>query len=65
MNQVGDVNHLIVAVVWAAVGAAAGWFVRWGSVRLAKLEELEPGQKPWQSMRRPGLVSAGWRSVTA
>ena len=48
MNQVGEVNPVIVAVVWAAVGAAGGWLVRWGSVRLAKLEELEPGHKPWQ-----------------
>ena len=48
MNQVGEVNPVIVAVVWAAVGAAGGWLVRWGSVGLAKLEELEPGHKPWQ-----------------
>jgi hypothetical protein len=41
VNQVGEVNPVIVAVVWAAVGAAGGWLVRWGSVRLAKLEELE------------------------
>lgn len=48
MNAIGDLNHVPVAIVWAAVGAAGGWLVRWGSVRLAKLEELEPGNKAWQ-----------------
>src|SRR3989442_7327780 len=48
MNQVADVNHVLVAIVWAVVGAGGGWLVRWGSVRLAKLEELEPGSKPLQ-----------------
>ncbi len=62
MNEVGgsttitgttDLNPLLVAVAAAVVGAAVvgaacGWLVRWGSVRLAKLEGLEPGTKPWQ-----------------
>ena len=48
MNQVADLNHVLVAIVWAVVGFGGGWLVRWGSVRLAKLEELEPGSKPWQ-----------------
>jgi leader peptidase (prepilin peptidase) / N-methyltransferase len=42
------VNQYLVAVLWAVVGAAAGWVVRWGSVKLAVLEGLEPGHKPWQ-----------------
>ena len=41
-------NQILVAVGWALVGLAAGWFVRWGSVRLTKLEELEAGHKAWQ-----------------
>ena len=41
-------SHLLVAVAALVVGAAGGWLVRWGSVRLAKLEGLEPGTKPWQ-----------------
>ncbi len=48
MNVVFDTNHLLTAVGWAVVGFAGGWLVRWGSVRLAKLEELEPGSKLWQ-----------------
>jgi prepilin signal peptidase PulO-like enzyme (type II secretory pathway) len=57
MNQVGDMNHVLVAIVWAVVGASGGWLVRWGSVRLAKLEELEPGTKPWQ-VWGPPIASA-------
>src|SRR5712692_2825810 len=50
-------NHILVAIAWAVVGAAGGWLVRWGSVRLAKLEELEPGAKPWQ-VWGPPIASA-------
>lgn len=50
-------NHVLVAIAWAAVGAAGGWLVRWGSVRLAKLEELEPGAKRWQ-VWGPPIASA-------
>jgi len=46
------INHVLVAIVWAivwaVVGAGGGWLVRWGSVRLAKLEDLEPGTDMWQ-----------------
>jgi leader peptidase (prepilin peptidase) / N-methyltransferase len=42
---------------WAVVGAAAGWFVRWGSVRLAVLEGLEPGKRPWQVYGPPLLAA--------
>jgi leader peptidase (prepilin peptidase)/N-methyltransferase len=42
------VNTYLTAVLWAIVGAGAGWGVRWGSVKLAVLEGLEPGHKRWQ-----------------
>jgi len=42
------VNSILLALGWGILGAAAGWAVRWGSVRLARLEELEPGSLPWQ-----------------
>ncbi len=48
MNQLAGVNHVLVAIAWGVVGVGAGVLVRWGSVRLAKLEELEPGSKRWQ-----------------
>jgi prepilin signal peptidase PulO-like enzyme (type II secretory pathway) len=37
------------------VGAGGGWLVRWGSVRLARLEELEPGSLWWQVFGPPVL----------
>jgi prepilin signal peptidase PulO-like enzyme (type II secretory pathway) len=49
------VNQLLVTAGWAVVGAAAGWFLRWGSVRLARLEELEPGNLRWQVFGPPIL----------
>ena len=57
MNQVADMNHAVIAIVWAVVGFGGGWLVRWGSVRLARLEELEPGSKPWQ-VWGPPIASA-------
>ncbi len=48
---------VLFAIAWGVVGAALGWFVRWGSVRLAKLEELEPGSRPWQ-VYGPSILSA-------
>ena len=47
----------LLPVGWAVVGAAAGWFTRWGSVRLARLEGLEPDSKRWQVFGPP-IVSA-------
>jgi leader peptidase (prepilin peptidase)/N-methyltransferase len=47
----------LVAVVWGLVGAAAGWLARWGSVKLARLEGLEPGFKPWQVYGPPVLAA--------
>ncbi|HZQ50453.1 MAG TPA: A24 family peptidase [Candidatus Dormibacteraeota bacterium] len=50
-------TNVLFAVGWAAVGAAAGWLSRWGSVKLARLEELEPGFKPWQ-VYGPSVLAA-------
>ena len=50
-------NPVIVAAVSAIVGAAAGWGMRLGSVRLARLEGLEPGSKWWQ-VYGPPILSA-------
>jgi prepilin signal peptidase PulO-like enzyme (type II secretory pathway) len=48
LTGVMDLTNVFVALGWAVVGAAAGLLVRWGSVRLARLEELEPGSERWQ-----------------
>ena len=52
-----DQPQYLIAVLWAIVGAAGGWFARWGSVRLARLEGLEPGNKRWQ-VYGPPIVGA-------
>jgi leader peptidase (prepilin peptidase)/N-methyltransferase len=52
------VNTILFAIGWGLAGAAAGWFLRWGSVRLARLEELEPGSRPWQVYGPPVLAAA-------
>jgi leader peptidase (prepilin peptidase)/N-methyltransferase len=49
------VNQYVVALLWAVAGGVCGWGVRWGSVRLAKLEGLQPGNKPWQVWGPPVL----------
>jgi leader peptidase (prepilin peptidase)/N-methyltransferase len=51
------VTSILIPVLWAIVGAAGGWLVRWGSVRLARLEELEPGNASWQ-VYGPPILSA-------
>jgi leader peptidase (prepilin peptidase) / N-methyltransferase len=51
------VNLILFTVGWTIVGAAGGWLVRWGSVRLARLEELEPDSKLWQ-MYGPPILAA-------
>jgi leader peptidase (prepilin peptidase) / N-methyltransferase len=51
------VNAILLPILWAAVGAVAGWGMRWGSVRLARLEELEPGTKRWQVWGPPILTA--------
>ncbi len=50
-------NAILFAIGWGLAGAAAGWFLRWGSVRLARLEELEPGSRPWQVFGPPILAA--------
>ena len=50
-------NPYLTAVLWAVVGAAAGWGARWGSLKLAKLEELESGHKWWQEYGPPVLAA--------
>jgi leader peptidase (prepilin peptidase)/N-methyltransferase len=66
MNDVGgsatltgivDLNPILIAVASAIVGAACGWLARWGSVRLAKLEGLDPGNQAWQ-VWGPPIASA-------
>jgi leader peptidase (prepilin peptidase)/N-methyltransferase len=49
------VNPVLITIGWGLVGAAGGWLVRWGSVRLARLEELEPGKRAWQVFGPPIL----------
>jgi prepilin signal peptidase PulO-like enzyme (type II secretory pathway) len=52
--------NVLLPILWAIVGAAGGWVVRWGSVRLAILEadlELEPGHKLWQVYGPPILAA--------
>jgi prepilin signal peptidase PulO-like enzyme (type II secretory pathway) len=51
------VSSILLPIIWAVVGAAAGWLARWGSVRLARLEDLEPGFKPWQVYGPPILAA--------
>jgi prepilin signal peptidase PulO-like enzyme (type II secretory pathway) len=58
------VNAFLLAVAWAVVGAGAGWFARWGSVKLARLEGLEPGAKRWQ-VYGPPLLSAALFAIFA
>ena len=48
---------ILLPLLWAIVGAAGGWLARWGSVRLAKLEGLEPGNASWQ-VYGPPILSA-------
>jgi leader peptidase (prepilin peptidase)/N-methyltransferase len=50
-------GSVLVALGWLVVGAGAGGVARWGSVRLAKLEELESGHKWWQVYGPPVLAA--------
>jgi leader peptidase (prepilin peptidase)/N-methyltransferase len=51
------VTSILLPIAWAIVGAAAGWVVRWGSVRLGRLEDLEPGNARWQVYGPPILAA--------
>ena len=57
MTQLFTLNQLLFAVGWGFLGAVAGWFSRWGSVRLARLEGLEPGARRWQVYGPPALAA--------
>lgn len=57
MNTLFTWDQLLFAAGWAVVGAAAGWFSRWGSVRLARLEGLDPGARRWQVYGPPILAA--------
>ena len=50
-------SAIFTPLIWAVAGAAAGFFVRWGSVRLARLEDLAPGRAPWQVYGPPILCA--------
>ena len=50
-------TSILLSIAWTVVGAAGGWVVRWGSVRLARFEELEPGSLPWQVYGPPILAA--------
>jgi leader peptidase (prepilin peptidase)/N-methyltransferase len=49
------VNQILVPVLWGIVGAAAGYGVRSGTLRLARLERLESGNRWWQRWGPPVL----------
>jgi prepilin signal peptidase PulO-like enzyme (type II secretory pathway) len=51
------VNHYVLALLWAAVGAGAGFGMRRLSLWLARLEELESGHKAWQEYGPPVLCA--------
>lgn len=51
-------NQYLIAFLWAVVGTGAGIGVRWASVRLARLEGLEPGTVWWQVYGPPVLCAA-------
>jgi leader peptidase (prepilin peptidase)/N-methyltransferase len=46
-----------IAAVWLVLGAAVGLLIRWGSVRLARMEELDPGSTRWQVWGPPILCA--------
>lgn len=50
-------NHVLLVAAWVVLGAAGGWLIRWGSVKLARLEGLEPGQMAWQRWGPPVLTA--------
>lgn len=50
-------SQYLIAVLWAVVGAGAGWAARWGSLRLARLEGLESGHRWWQQYGPPALAA--------
>jgi Flp pilus assembly protein protease CpaA len=51
------VTSILFPFGWALIGAGGGWLVRWGSVRLARLEGLEAGSRRWQVWGPPILAA--------
>jgi leader peptidase (prepilin peptidase)/N-methyltransferase len=63
---IGWSSPFLVAIVWGIAGLSLGMAVRRASVGLARLEDLEPGSRPWQVYGPSvlaGLLFAlfGWR----
>jgi prepilin signal peptidase PulO-like enzyme (type II secretory pathway) len=64
--SLSQVSPYLVAAAWALLGVGVGIAVRWASVRLARLEGLESGSRPWQVFGPPILSGIlfgvfGWR----
>jgi leader peptidase (prepilin peptidase)/N-methyltransferase len=64
--SLSQVPPYLVAAAWALLGVGVGIAVRWASVRLARLEGLESGSRPWQVFGPPILSGIlfgvfGWR----
>jgi prepilin signal peptidase PulO-like enzyme (type II secretory pathway) len=55
--DIPPVHSVLIAIGWGLAGVGGGWLVRWGSVRLARLEDLEPGSKRWQVIGPPVLAA--------
>ena len=58
---------LLLVPAWLVVGVLVGLLIRWGSVRLARFEELVPGRAAWQVYGPPilcGLLfgAFAWRT---
>jgi prepilin signal peptidase PulO-like enzyme (type II secretory pathway) len=55
--DIPPVHSVLIAIGWGLAGVGGGWLVRWGSVRLARLEDLEPGSKRWHVIGPPVLAA--------
>ncbi len=53
-------SQYVITVLWAVVGAAAGFGVRRGSLVLARLEGLESGKRWWQEYGPPVVSAAAF-----
>ena len=56
---------LLLPALWGLLGALIGVAVRWGSVRLARLEELEPGFERWKVVGPPILAAILFAALAA
>ena len=55
----------LLPIGWAALGALVGVLVRWGSVRLARIEELEAGFERWKVAGPPILCALLFGALAA